>query len=65
MYRLFLVFGIHGVKKNLFAQKNALSPLLTPAERKILVLLYASVERFSVSRMRDFDNKYSLGSRLD
>ena len=65
MYRLFLVFGVQGVKKKFLHKKNALSPLLTPAERKILVLLYASVERFSVSRMRDFDNKYSLGSRLD
>ena len=30
------------------------APFLTPAETKILVLLFASVERFSVSRMWDF-----------
>ena len=39
---------------------------LMPAETKILVLLFASVERFGVSRMRDFyiiieyDNKINL-----
>ena len=30
------------------------APFLTPAETKMLVLLSASVERFSVSCMRDF-----------
>ena len=30
------------------------APFLTPAETKILVILSASVKRFSVSRMRDF-----------
>ena len=29
-------------------------PLTTPAEKKVLVLLSALVQRFSVSRMRDF-----------
>ena len=29
-------------------------PFLAPADTKILVLLSASVERFGVSRMRDF-----------
>ena len=38
-----------------FLQKKMLSaPFLTPAETKMLVLLSASVERFGVSRMRDF-----------
>ena len=35
-------------------QCTAINPFLTPAETKILVLLSASVERFGVSRMRDF-----------
>ena len=34
--------------------KNAISPFIDASRKKILVLLSASVERFGVSRMRDF-----------
>ena len=35
-------------------KKMLSAPFLTPAETKISVLLSVSVERFGVSRMRDF-----------
>ena len=43
------------------------APFLTPAETEILLLLSALVERFGVSRMRDFcqliaDNQASLSA---
>ena len=41
-------------KKIKFEEKNATSPILTPAETKLSVLLSALVERFGVSCMRDF-----------
>ena len=41
-------------KKKWWGQKMLSAPLLTPAEKKILVLLPASAERFNVFRMRDF-----------
>ena len=50
-------------KNSSLKEKNATSPILTPAETKISVLLSALVKRFGVSRMRDFyirhDNLYS------
>ena len=47
--------GDDGDKKGGGIVKKMLSvPILTPAETKISVLLSASVERFGVSRMRDF-----------
>ena len=48
-----------GGEKNL-AKKMLLALTLTPAETKTMVLLSASVERFGVSRMRDFyiENKF-------
>ena len=51
--------GDGGVRKTL-AKKILSAPFLTSAETKMLVLLPASVERLSVSRMRDFCGSYFL-----
>ena len=65
-YTYYLVLVIPGnySKQTPFAplpsRGKSISPFLTPAETKILVLLSASVERFGVSRMRDFSSKMAM-----
>ena len=45
----------------IFLQKILSSPFLTPAETKILVLLSTLIERFCVSRMRDYFLNFFFG----